>query len=85
MKARSFIIPTMVMVAGAGAVPFLTQLKQLNEEACKEAAECGHHMECTTLWMACNLKLLRAEQPTSGDGRFHPDLGYMIPWWYQGF
>ncbi|KAH9892313.1 hypothetical protein F4778DRAFT_315627 [Xylariomycetidae sp. FL2044] len=83
--ATAFIAAVALPIAvTVNAVPFINELRKLNEQACKAAAECGHQMDCTELWTSCNLKLLGAKS-ASVDPNFHSELGRMIPWWYGGF
>lgn len=64
------ILAVAVSVPGSlvGAVPMGGSLKKLNGEVCAKAAACGHHMDCTQLWLSCNLKLL-----VEGTGEFAED------------
>ncbi|KAI1130768.1 hypothetical protein F5Y10DRAFT_107918 [Nemania abortiva] len=86
MKPAQLAIFASTLSGLAAAVPMGGTLRKLNEEMCTRAAKCGHHMDCTELWISCNLKLLldgKGGSEFSEDGE-HPTLGYMVPWWYQG-
>ncbi|KAI0466318.1 hypothetical protein F4859DRAFT_497733 [Xylaria cf. heliscus] len=84
MKRILLIIAASALGRQANAVPMGGSLKNLNEEVCARAGACGHHMDCTELWLSCNLKLLLAGKSKFSEDGEHPELGYMVPWWYQG-
>ncbi|KAI8949333.1 hypothetical protein F4801DRAFT_553709 [Xylaria longipes] len=84
MKRTALIIVASALGRLVNAVPMGGSLKNLNEEVCTRAGACGHHMDCTELWLSCNLKLLLAGKSGFSEDGEHPELGYMVPWWYQG-
>ncbi|KAI0809805.1 hypothetical protein GGR55DRAFT_649333 [Xylaria sp. FL0064] len=85
MKPTLLIVTASVAGGLVDAVPVGGSLRNLNQEACARAGACGHSIDCNELWLACDLKLLLAGKGggISEDGE-HPDLGYIVPWWYQG-
>lgn len=59
MKTTQLAIFASALLGGlVEAVPMGGTLRNRNEEICARAGACGHHMDCTQLWMSCNLKLL---------------------------
>ncbi|KAI3328116.1 hypothetical protein HD806DRAFT_350678 [Xylariaceae sp. AK1471] len=84
MKSTPLVILASALGVLVGAVPMGGDLKRLNEQVCARAGACGHHIDCTELWLSCNLKLLMAGRGGSSGSSARPDLGYMIPWWYEG-
>ncbi|KAI0116489.1 hypothetical protein GGR51DRAFT_319855 [Nemania sp. FL0031] len=84
MKSTQLAAVASILAGLAAAVPMGGTLRKLNEEMCARAGKCGHSMECTELWVSCNLKLLLDGKSGFSDDGEHPELGYMVPWWYQG-
>lgn len=68
MKPTILALVVSVSDSLVNAVPMGGSLKKLNGEVCARAAACGHHMDCTQLWLSCNLKLL-----VEGKGGFTED------------
>ncbi|TGJ78750.1 hypothetical protein E0Z10_g10013 [Xylaria hypoxylon] len=84
MKTTLLTIAASALGGFVNAVPVGGSLQNLNQEVCARAGACGHTMDCNELWLSCNLKLLLAGKSEFSEDGGHPDLGYMIPWWYQG-
>ncbi|KAI1155293.1 hypothetical protein F4825DRAFT_69558 [Nemania diffusa] len=84
MKPTQLAIVASSLSTLCSAVPLGGTLRKLNAEMCARAAACGHHIDCTELWISCNLKLLLDGNHEFAEDGEHPTLGYMVPWWYQG-
>ncbi|KAI1419519.1 hypothetical protein F5Y12DRAFT_243480 [Xylaria sp. FL1777] len=84
MKPNQLVIAASAAGTLVHAVPRGGSLRNLNEEVCARAGACGHSIDCNDLWLSCDLKMLLAGKSGFSDDGEHPDLGYMVPWWYQG-